>query len=255
MVYRKGVATAAMQSPDSIILDACGLQCPGPIVKLKAAIDTMMEGRDLVVVASDPGFARDVQSWCVLTGNTLVSLKDEGGKITAIVRKTQGSKEPSVIIHSNGQTIIVFSDGLDKALASFVLATGGAAAGKKVTMFFTFRGLSVLKKPKARGVKKDFMGRMFGMMLPESSKKLGLSKINMGGMGSMMMRMRMKSKNVESFELMIETAARSGVEMIACQMSMDIMGMKRDELYDFAKIGGVATYLEAASSSGINLFI
>jgi len=255
MVYQKGITPAAMQSPDSIILDACGLQCPGPIVKLKSAIDSMMEGRDLVVVASDPGFARDVQSWCSLTGNTLLSLKDEGGKITAVVRKTQGSREPSVAAHSNGQTIIVFSDDLDKALASFVLATGGAAAGKKVTMFFTFWGLSVLKKPKSRGVKKDFMGRMFGIMLPRSSRKLGLSKINMGGIGSIMMRMRMKQKNVETLELMIETAVRSGVQMIVCQMSMDIMGVKREELFDFAKIGGVATYLEAASESGINLFI
>jgi NADPH-dependent 2,4-dienoyl-CoA reductase/sulfur reductase-like enzyme/peroxiredoxin family protein/rhodanese-related sulfurtransferase/TusA-related sulfurtransferase len=255
MVYKKGVAPVAMQSPDALVLDACGLQCPGPIVQLKKAIDAMTEGRELVVLASDPGFARDVQSWCTLTGNSLVSLKEDAGKITAVVKKVTAKQQTSVVSQGNGQTIIVFSDDLDKALASFVLATGGASSGKKVTMFFTFWGLSVLKKKKPRGVKKDLMGKMFGMMLPKNSKVLALSKMNMGGIGRIMMRFRMKRKNIASLESMIETAAQSGVEMIACQMSMDVMGVKREELHDFVKIGGVATYLEAASTSGINLFI
>lgn len=256
MVYKKGVTPEAQQSPDALILDACGLQCPGPIVKLKAAVDTMLDGRELVITASDPGFARDVRSWCALTGNTLLMLKEEVGKVIAVIRKgglhAAGSR---TVETSEGQTIIVFSDDLDKALASFVLATGGAAAGKKVTMFFTFWGLSVIKNPKARGVKKDFLGKMFGMMLPSGTKKLGLSKINMGGMGALMMRFVMKRKKIESLESMMQTARASGVEMIACQMSMDVMGVPREALYDFVTVGGVATYLEAASKSGINLFI
>lgn len=256
MVYKKGVVSAAMQSPDAMTLDACGLQCPGPIVKLKNAIDNMIEGKELIVIATDPGFARDVQSWCVLTGNTLISLKEEAGKVIALVRKSGVNKTENVVMNtSNGQTIIVFSDDLDKALASFVLATGGAAAGKKVTMFFTFWGLSVIRKRKVKGVKKDFLGRMFGMMLPSHSGQLALSKINMGGIGSRLMRFRMKQKRVDSLEVMMESAVHNGVEIIACQMSMDIMGVKKEELRDFAKIGGVATYLEAASSAGINLFV
>jgi len=256
MVYKKGVAPAAQQSPDAIVLDACGLQCPGPIVRLKAAVDQMVEGKELVVFASDPGFARDARSWCALTGNTLVSLREEAGKITAVIRKNASQKEGVKVMNtSEGQTIIVFSDDLDKALAAFVLATGGAAAGKKVTMFFTFWGLSVIKDPKARGVKTDFMGKMFGMMLPKSSKKLGLSKINMGGMGAFMMRLRMKSKKIDALETMMKTARESGIELMACQMSMDVMGVPREALYDFVTIGGVATYLDAASKSGINLFI
>jgi NADPH-dependent 2,4-dienoyl-CoA reductase/sulfur reductase-like enzyme/peroxiredoxin family protein/rhodanese-related sulfurtransferase/TusA-related sulfurtransferase len=256
MVYKKGVAPEALQSPDAIILDACGLACPGPIVKLKAAIDTMLEGRELVVTASDPGFARDVRSWCAMTGNTLLMVKEEVGKVIAVIRKGTLHKEGVKMVETSaGQTIIVFSDDLDKALAAFVLATGGAAAGKKVTMFFTFWGLSVIKKPKARGVKKDLMGRMFGMMLPSNAGKLGLSKINMGGIGALMMRLRMKSKKIDSLEAMINTARSGGVEMMACQMSMDVMGVAREELCDFVSVGGVAAYLEAASKSGINLFI
>ncbi|HEY1406196.1 MAG TPA: DsrE/DsrF/DrsH-like family protein, partial [Spirochaetota bacterium] len=255
MVYRKGVSPVAMQTPSAIVLDACGLQCPGPIVKLKAAMDEMIEGRELMVIASDPGFTRDVKSWCALTGNTLLSLSEDAGKITAVIRKGPARQETAMMNQGNGQTIIVFSNDLDRALASFVLATGGAAAGKKVTMFFTFWGLSIIKKPKAKGGKKDFLGKMFGMMLPKNSKKLALSKINMGGIGRVLMRYRMKSKKIESLESMMMSAAASGVEMIACQMSMDVMGVTREELFDFVKIGGVATYLESASSAGINLFV
>jgi NADPH-dependent 2,4-dienoyl-CoA reductase/sulfur reductase-like enzyme/peroxiredoxin family protein/TusA-related sulfurtransferase/rhodanese-related sulfurtransferase len=254
MIYKKGVAPEAMQSPDAIIIDACGLQCPGPIIKLKESIDSMIEGRELLVTASDPGFARDVKSWCSLTGNKLVSLREDGGKVTAIIRKSSAVKKTEKTA-SEGQTIIVFSDDLDKALASFVLATGGAAAGKKVTMFFTFWGLSVIKKPKPGKAKKDLMGKMFGMMLPSKSKDLSLSKMNMGGIGRIMMRFRMKSKKIDSLESMIESAHKMGVEMIACQMSMDVMGVVREELFDYVRVGGVAAYLESASESGINLFI
>jgi len=255
MTYRKGVAPAGLQTHAAMILDACGLQCPGPIIKLKEAMDGSVEGSELVVVASDPGFIRDVRSWCTLTGNILVSVTEDAGKITAVVRKGARSAENAVVSTGAGETIIVFSDDLDKALAAFVLANGGAAAGKKVTMFFTFWGLSVIKKPRAKGAKKDFLGKMFSLMLPKNSRKLSLSKINMGGMGSMLMRFRMRRKKVESLEKMIDSAAAAGVEMIGCQMSMDIMGVSREELFEFVKIGGVATYLEAASSSGINLFV
>ena len=184
-----------------------------------------------------------------------MSVNEDAGKITAVVRKGSRPTENMVVSTGAGETIIVFSDDLDKALAAFVLANGGAAAGKKVTMFFTFWGLSVIKKPRAKRAKKDFLGKMFSLMLPKNSRKLSLSKINMGGMGRMLMRFRMRRKKVESLEKMIESAAAAGVEMIGCQMSMDIMGVSREELFDFVKIGGVATYLEAASSSGINLFI
>ena len=154
-----------------------------------------------------------------------------------------------------GKTLILFSDDLDKALATFVLANGAAATGQKVTVFFTFWGLNVLKKVQKPKVKKDIFGRMFGMMLPSSSLKLKLSQMNMFGMGSRMMRFLMKRKGVDSLESLRSQALAQGVEFIACQMSMDMMGISREELLDEVTIGGVATYMERADKANVNLFI
>jgi len=249
------------QGSKEITVDACGLQCPGPIIRLKQEIDKCSPGDHIVVNATDPGFARDVKSWCALTGNTLASIETQGGIIRAEIEKggaagtaTAEGKAPCARSDGNGATFIVFSNDMDKALASFVLANGAAATGKTVTMFFTFWGLSVLRK-KTRGVRKDLLGRMFGMMLPKSMKGLSLSSMNFAGIGPKLMRFRMKQKNVDQLESMYSQARMAGVRMIACQMSMDIMGISKDELLDGVEIGGVATYMEAASSSGVNLFI
>jgi len=162
---------------------------------------------------------------------------------------------PFVHMTPKGATFIVFSNDFDRALASFVLANGAAAAGKEVTMFFTFWGLSVIRKPDAPSVAKDFMGRMFGMMLPKHAGGLSLSRMNFGGIGPKMMKSRMKAKRIDALETMMAQARQAGVHLIACQMSMDIMGVKREELLDGVEIGGVATYMEAASDAGVNLFI
>ena len=154
-----------------------------------------------------------------------------------------------------GKTLIVFSDDLDKALASFVLANGAAATGEKVTVFFTFWGLNVIKKEKKPSVVKDIFGKMFGLMLPAHSGKLTLSKMNMMGMGSKMMRYIMKLRGIDTLESLRQQALDNGVEFIACQMSMDVMGVKREELMDEVTIGGVAAYMERANESNINLFI
>ena len=245
-------------------VDACGLQCPGPIIRLKREIDNLEEGDRIVIKASDPGFGVDVQAWCKLTGNELITVKTTDGIIEAVVGKGNASvcsmpdsvgEKPAICDSDNGATMIVFSNDLDKALASFVLANGAAASGKPVTMFFTFWGLSVLRKKDAPKVKKDFMGTMFGAMLPKGMDKLALSSMNMGGMGAAMMKGRMKKKHVDQVQQMYEEARRSGVRMVACQMSMDIMGIKAEELLDGVEIGGVATYMGAASESKINLFI
>ena len=154
-----------------------------------------------------------------------------------------------------GKTFILFSDDLDKTLATFVLANGAAATGKKVTIFFTFWGLNAIKKEQKPKVQKDMFGKMFGMMLPSSSRKLSLSKMNMGGIGSKMMRYIMKNKGIESLESLREQAVANGVEFIACQMSMDVMGVKKEELMDNVTIGGVATYMDRAEEANVNLFI
>lgn len=240
----------------SFTVDACGLQCPGPIMRLKQEIEKISNGDILTVTATDPGFARDAQSWCTLTGNRLVSIDSTAGRITAVIEKnsTGAAQKPSASV-GNGSTLIVFSNDLDKALASFVLANGAAASGKEVTMFFTFWGLSVIRKNQKVKAKKDLMGTLFGMMLPRGMKQLNLSSMNFGGAGARMMKGRMKSRGVDQVETMFEQAQKSGVRMIACQMSMDIMGISETELLEGVEIGGVATYMEAASNSTVNLFV
>ncbi len=239
----------------TVSADACGLQCPGPIMRLKLEMDKLEAGDILNIAASDPGFAKDVPAWCTMTGNKLLDIKTEGKKIIASVQKGGAAILEAGMGGGRNKTLIVFSDDLDRALASFVIANGAAATGKKVTMFFTFWGLNVIKKAGVAKADKDMMGKMFGMMLPKSSKGLGLSKINFAGMGPVLMRKRMKDKNVDSLELMIMQAKHAGVQMIACQMSMDIMGVDASELIDGVTIGGVATYLAEAEQANLNLFI
>ena len=251
-------------------LDACGLSCPGPILKLKQKIDSLPVGQQIEVLASDPGFPADAEAWCQTTGNTYVSCTEEKGLFCVCVQKgavqghvaetgsaTVASSMPAAqpILPKDGKTFILFSDDLDKALATFVLANGAAATGKKVTIFFTFWGLNAIKKEHKPQVKKDFFGRMFSMMLPSSSLQLKLSKMNMGGIGRRMMRSLMKRKGVDSLESLRQQAVDNGVEFIACQMSMDVMGVAREELLDNVKIGGVATYMNRAEQAGVNLFI
>lgn len=239
-----------------IRVDASGLQCPGPIMKMKKTMDTLVPGEQIEIVSTDPGFARDAAAWCNSTGNKLLTQETAGGKATITIEK--GTPEACHLISScegKGKTFIMFSDDLDKALATFVLANGAAATGQKVTIFFTFWGLNVIKRLEKPAVEKDIFGKMFGMMLPSSSLKLKLSKMSMGGMGGKMMRYIMHRKGIDSLESLRAQALENGVEFIACQMSMDVMGVAREELLDEVTIGGVATYMERADNANVNLFI
>ncbi len=151
--------------------------------------------------------------------------------------------------------MIVFSGDLDKAIASFIIANGAAAMGSQVNMFFTFWGLNILRKNQSVPVKKDLISKLFGWMMPRGSKRLGLSKMNMLGMGSAMIRSVMKKQNVYSLEELIRQAQQAGVKITACQMSMDVMGIQSEELIDGVEIGGVATMLADNDKSDMNLFI
>ena len=240
----------------TIRVDACGLQCPGPILKMKKTMDGLASGERVEITATDPGFPRDAAAWCSSTGNQLISKEASGGKSVVIIEK--GEPKACNIVTScedKGKTFIMFSDDLDKALATFVLANGAAATGQKVTIFFTFWGLNVIKKLHKPETEKDIFGKMFGMMLPSSSKKLKLSKMSMGGIGGKMMRYIMNKKGIDSLESLRQQALENGVEFIACQMSMDVMGVKQEELLDEVTIGGVATYMERADNANVNLFI
>lgn len=212
-------------------------------------------GERLEVKSTDMAFSQDAESWCSITGARFVERKVEAGIVSVTVEKIRETENLPAVSMGGNKTMIVFSDDLDKALASFVIANGIAATGKKVSLFFTFWGLNVIKKREKPSVKKDIFGKMFGMMLPSSSRKLSLSKMNMGGMGSRMMRLIMKKKNIDSLETLMQQAIDSGVEMIACTMSMDVMGIKQEELLDNVQLGGVATYLERAEKSNMSLFI
>lgn len=237
-------------------VDACGLMCPGPVMQLKKNYETLKAGAQLQITATDQAFGKDVASWCKITGAELIALENKNGVVAATIRK-QEKTTPCNTPRNNAEnkTLIVFSDDLDKALASFVIANGAASTGKKVTMFFTFWGLNVIKKQHKPTVSKDIFGKMFNWMLPAHSGKLKLSKINMGGAGSWMLRLIMKRNRIDSLESLIRQAIDNGVEMIACTMSMDVMGIQKEELLDNVTLGGVASYLERAEEANVNLFI
>jgi len=240
----------------SIDLDCSGLQCPGPLMKLYETVNGMQPGDTVHVTATDPGFTRDAESWCRRTGNTLISKSNEGAKYSAIIRK--GTDEIRPIVEKDtvdGKTIIVFSGDFDKVMASFIIANGAAAMGRKVTMFFTFWGLTALRRPEKVKVNKTFMEKMFGMMLPRGVDRLGLSRMNMLGMGTAMMKKIMKDKNVEPLESLVQKALDNGVHIMACSMSMDVMGIHKEELIDGVEIVGVGTYLGNAEEANVNLFM
>ncbi len=242
------IPTAAMR------LDCSGMQCPGPIMKVFETMNSMQDGEVMEVFASDPGFTRDIGAWCRRTGNVLVSSEKHGNDYVAYVKKCTQSVS-TVKENPDGKTIIVFSGDLDKVLASFIIANGAAAMGRPVTMFFTFWGLTALRKSEKQPVKKTAMESMFGTMLPRGSKKLKLSKMNMGGMGTAMMKKIMNDKSVDSLEVLIQKAMNAGVKIVACTMSMDVMGIKEEELIEGVELGGVGAYLGDAEESNVNLFI
>ncbi len=240
-------------------LNACGLQCPGPIRRVFEEMGNMQDGDILEVRASDPGFKRDIAAWCESTNNKLLKTDfDKDNKaFIAYIQKGNPSQQLQTTMQNqnNGATLVVFSGDLDKAIASFIIATGAASMGKPVTMFFTFWGLNILKRKDRPKLKKDTMEKMFDMMLPSHTGKLGLSKMNMGGMGPKMIKRIMKKHNVDDIDLLIENAIKMGVKVVACSMSMDLMGIKKEEFIDGVEVAGVAAYLGAADQSGINLFI
>jgi len=167
---------------------------------------------------------------------------------------------PALVTPATGQedrlSLIVFSGSLDRLIAAFVLATGAAAMGMRVSMFFTFWGTSALRR-EAVQVKKSLLERMFGWMLPKGVKKLPLSQMNMGGGGPMMIRYVMKKKGVASVEEMMALAAELGVEVNICTMSMDLLGMKEGEMLEYPGLAycGVAKFLETAAPGKITMFV
>ena len=241
------------------LVDCCGLQCPGPIMKVHETLESMEDGETVKVAATDMGFPRDIESWCQRTGNTLVKKERDGKQNVVFIKKGKEGQElcaaAADVISGQGKTMVVFSGDMDKALASFIIANGAAAMGRPVTMFFTFWGLNILRKPEKQHVKKSAVEKMFGAMMPRGSRKLKLSKMNMGGMGTKMMKRVMREKNVETLENLMKQAMENGVKLVACTMSMDVMGIRKEEIIDGVEFAGVASYLGDAENSDVNLFI
>ncbi len=236
-------------------LNVCGLQCPGPIVQVKKYLEKMADGKALKVVASDAGFFNDLPAWCQATGNSLFSIEKKGGNVEAVIVK---GHEAAAQVGQNAEkrtTIVLFSNDLDKAMAAFIIATGFAALGQPVSIFFTFWGLNVLRKENPPAVKKDILSRMFGFMMPRGAKKLALSKMHMLGAGTAMMKYVMASKNVDSLPALIAQARTMGIEFLACEMAMNVMGIKQEELLDGVETTGVANFAALSARSTTTLFI
>lgn len=240
--------------PKTHFVDAKGLKCPGPIVQVDEAVKSALVGDEIQVEADEKAFFSDIEVWCQRTGNELKSLSEKDGVIYATIVKKE-SPVPETRNFEHGKTFVVFSGDLDKAIASFIMANGAAAMGRPVTMFFTFWGVSILRRPEKVRVKKSLIGKMFGFMMPRGSKKLGLSRMNFGGIGAKMIRAVMKQNGVSSLEELIQSAQEKGVKFVACQMSMELMGIKAEELIDGVELGGVATMLGSTEKSDLTYFI
>jgi peroxiredoxin family protein/TusA-related sulfurtransferase len=224
-------------------------------MQVKREIEMMRDGDILEVSASDPGFATDLPAWCRSLGHEVIDIAVKDGKIVGRIRKGGAKQKKEGEEVPREKSMVVFSNDLDRAMAAFIIANGAASMGCKVNMFFTFWGLNLLRKTEKVQVRKGFMEKMFGWMMPRGATKTKLSKMNMGGMGTRMMKGVMRKKNVNTLEELIEMARQQEVRLIACSMTMDIMGLKKEELFDGVEEGGVAAFLESADRSNTTLFI
>lgn len=240
-------------------VNACGLQCPGPLMKLKEAVSKAKDNEIIEIEATDQGFHADVQAFAGAANLKVLDL-EKGKSIKARLLKCPAGSIPTGP-HGGGSqksdhaTLVVFSDNFDKAMAAAIIANGALAMGKKVSLFFTFWGLNILRKNKSVPVKKNFIEKMFGFMMPRGTNQLTLSKMNMMGMGTKMIKGIMKQHNVEPLEKLLQSVKDNGGKLVACRMSMELMGIKKEEMIDGVEDGGVAAYLADAEKGNINLFI
>lgn len=237
------------------MLDVRTLACPGPVVRLKTEMETLSAGETLRLLAAG-SFAPDLEAWVRSSGNELLEMTREADHLEAVLRKAGAEKaETAPVPSERSAAIVLFSNDLDKAMAALIIACGMAAAGKKVGIFFTFWGLSVLRRDPAPAVRKNLLSRMFGWMLPKGASKLTLSKMNMGGAGTAMMKHVMMKQNVTPLPDLLKQARELGVRFVACEMAMDVMGITREELIEIDEVAGVASFVEMAKDGGSTLFI
>ncbi len=258
------VAAVPARALAPVELDCCGMACPGPLLRVKAASESLEPGQELAVTASDPGFARDVDAFARSSGFELLGVERAKGLVKARLRRPVADVSVSAALVSapgeparrKGATVVVFSGEMDKAMASLVIANGAAAMGGAVTMFFTFWGINALRREQPVPVAgKTLLDRMFGRMLPRGLGALPLSKMNFGGAGRRMMKHQMASKGLPNLPGLLGSARLAGVRLVVCTMSMEAMGIRAEELIDGVEFGGVADYLASAETAGTNLFV
>jgi peroxiredoxin family protein/TusA-related sulfurtransferase len=243
-------------------LDVRGQQCPGPIVAVKQALDGLPAGATLRILASDRGFLNDLPAFCGATGHALLELKATSEGITALVAKAAPAAPASVAAAappagapSKRTTIVLFSNDLDKALAGLIIANGFAALGHEVNVFCTFWGLSLLRKEQPPALRKGFLDRMFGWMLPRGPRRLALSKLHFLGAGTALMKQVMAQKGAPDLPGLLGQAKLLGVKFLACEMAMNVMGIRLEELIDGVEPAGVANFAALAEKGGPTLFI
>jgi NADPH-dependent 2,4-dienoyl-CoA reductase/sulfur reductase-like enzyme/peroxiredoxin family protein/TusA-related sulfurtransferase/rhodanese-related sulfurtransferase len=241
-------------------LDCTGLACPGPLMKLKACVEKLPAGTTLRVTASDSGFANDIKAFAKSNALEVISVTSKGGIVHGELVVGDGGAPQHAAGGATGPrkgaSIVVFSQDMDKVLASLVIANGARAMGGEVTMFFTFWGLNALRKPDGRSLKsKGFMDNMFGMMMPKGLGKLPISNMNFAGIGPKLLRRQMGAKSLPTVDGLLRDAQLQKVRIVACTMSMDAMGITKEELLDGIEYGGVADFMASSERTGTNLFI
>lgn len=264
----KAVSNASSAST-TMSLDCSGLACPGPLLKLKEAVSSLPANSVLEVKATDPGFKSDVAAFASSQGLEITHLSSDKGIIRASLRKpadnskassSSSSASPAVGGVRQGATIVVFSQELDKVLAALVIANGAAAMATSTasppTLFFTFWGLNALRHPDRRSSSsKSLIDKAFELMMPRGQSRLPISNMNFAGAGALLLKHVMKEKELPNVPGLLASARAQGVRLVACTMSMEAMGITKEELIDGVELGGVADFLHASEKSGTNLFI
>jgi len=178
---------------------------------------------------------------------TTDAVQEKIKELEARIEKVEGNR--------SNLTMVLFSGDFDKAMAAFIIANGALAMGKEVTIFVTFWGLDVIKKPSMTGAGKNFLEKMVTMMRPKGTANLPTSKMNFAGIGPKLFHYMMGKKNISTLQSLVDTSIEFGVKIVACQMSMDVMGIKREDLIDGIEFGGVAAFLGSSFNSNTSLFI
>ncbi|MCV2394784.1 FAD-dependent oxidoreductase [Actinotalea sp. M2MS4P-6] len=254
--YAEETGTALPAATGNVVdLDCTGLACPGPIMRLTQTMLTLVPGDEVVAHVSDPGFGLDAPAWAQRNGHELVDMTPEGAGFQARFRKGGVQLSGAAARIKDKKSFVVFSGELDKLIAAFIIANGAVAMGDEVSMFFTFWGLNALKRDDAPKTEKSALERAFGVMMPSGPDAMPLSTMNMLGGGPALIKKVMRDHNVPSLTELIGAAQRSGVRMVACTMTMDLLGIREEDLIDGVEFGGVATFLGEANESNGRFFI